>query len=550
MATDWLNVLLAFIEGFALIISPCILPILPIILSGSLAGRKTRPIGIIVGFVLVFSIVLLFSRALIQFLHIDPDTLRTTAFILLILLGVMMMSSYLTEKFNLLTQRLTRVGGNVKAANNPESGFWGGFLFGGLVGIIWTPCAGPILAAIIVQVAIQQEGYMSILNVLAFAIGAGLPMLLIAWIGRSMMARFHIFRNHAGLFRKVLGGIIILTALFLMYDSGATSFRSSSPRNDGGAALSLINGVSPYPAPPIDGIEAWINSPPLQLSALKGKVVLIDFWTFSCINCIRTLPYLKDWYAKYHDKGFEIIGIQAPEFEFEKNLDNVKNAVKKFGITYPIALDNQFVTWRNYNNSYWPAHYLINKTGQVVYQSFGEGEYDTTENNIRYLLGITGNVTTIAPTEKYVAAVTPETYLGYSRAANFSNTQVVLQGSVTHYQYPGVLPLNGWALQGDWIVSADKIVAASAGASIKLHFYAGKVFAVMGVATQPVKVKLLLNGELLVENKGEDVLNSEINVAKNQLYSLVQFKQVSEGIVEITAATSGLEMYTFTFGTE
>lgn len=550
MTTDWINVLLAFIEGFALIISPCILPILPIILSGSLAGKKTRPIGIIVGFVLIFSVVLLFSRSLIQFLHIDPDTLRNTAFILLILLGVMMMSSFLTEKFNLLTQRLTRVGSSVKAANNPESGFWGGFLFGGLVGIIWTPCAGPILAAIIVQVAILQEGFMSVVNVIAFAIGAGLPMLLIAWIGRSMMARFHVFRDHAGLFRKVLGAVIIATALFLMYDSGV-SYSYAKSATPSSSSTALINGLSsPYPAPTIDGIEAWINSPPLQLSALKGKVVLIDFWTFSCINCIRTLPYLKDWYAKYHDKGFEIIGIQTPEFEFEKNLNNVKNAVKKFGINYPIALDNQFVTWRNYNNSYWPAHYLINKAGDVVYQSFGEGEYDTTENNIRYLLGINGAVTANTLTEKYVAAVTPETYLGYSRAANFSNTQVVLQGRVTHYQYPEVLPLNGWALQGDWIVSADKIVAAGAGASIKLHFYAGKVFAVMGVATQPVKVKLLLNGELLVENKGEDVLNSEINVAKNQLYSLVQFKQVGEGIVEITATSSGLEMYTFTFGTE
>jgi cytochrome c biogenesis protein CcdA len=547
MHADLINIILAFFEGFALIISPCILPILPIILSGSLSGNKSRPLGIIIGFICTFILFTLFSRVIVGLAHVSPDTIRHVSFVILIFLGIVMMSTYLTDKFNSLTQRLMNVGNSISTVNKPQSGYWGGMVFGGLIGIIWTPCAGPILAAVIVQVIIQKTTLASILTVMSFAIGAGLPMLLIALAGRRMIDKFSFFRERTILFRKLLGLIIVASVIYLIYSPGS-SFSSPSTRTPS-AGTSLINGLEhPYIAPAIAGIDAWINSPPLQLNELKGKVVLIDFWTYSCINCIRTLPYLKDWYATYHDKGFEIIGIHSPEFEFEHNLDNVKQAVAKEGIDYPVALDNKFTTWQHFHNEYWPAHYLINKDGYVVYEHFGEGEYDVTENNIRFLLGLTEQASTLHPEGSYASRQTPETYLGYARAENFSSPDALVKNKSALYSYPKELPEDGWALQGKWIIYADKIVADSPGASIKLHFDAGKMFAVLGTERNSITMKLKLNGKAITDKKGSDVINSQVEVTRDQLYSLIDFKEESEATLELIATMPGLEVYSFTFG--
>jgi cytochrome c biogenesis protein CcdA/thiol-disulfide isomerase/thioredoxin len=551
MQIDLLNIGLAFLEGFALIISPCILPILPIILSGSLTGNKSRPLGIVAGFIIMFTVVTLFSRALIQLTHVSEDTIRNVSFGILLLLGITMLSTYLTEKFNLFTQRLTRIGSSLQAANNPQSGFWGGLIFGGLVGVIWTPCAGPILAAVIVQVIIQHTNYNSILVVVAFAIGAGTPMFLIAMIGRGIINKFAFIRDRTVLFRQLLGLIIIITVLYLMFAPGAgVSLTQSTPQTQiQSKPAMLVNGIEhPYPAPAIAGIDAWINSSPLTWNDLRGKVVLVDFWTYSCINCIRTLPYLKSWYAKYHDMGFEIIGMHSPEFQFEHDLNNVKNAVKQDGITYPVALDNQFVTWQNFRNEYWPAHYLINRNGDVVYVHFGEGEYDVTENNIRYLLGVSGQVASNRPEEAYMAIQTPETYLGYHRAERFSSPETVSKDVSTAYSYPDKLGSSQWALNGKWMIAAEKITSAAPGAAIKLNFTAGKVYMVMGAPAHAVTVKVFLNGVPITTDSGSDVANGQIEVSQQRLYSVVNLKKGDEGILEVKASGPGLEVYTFTFG--
>lgn len=565
-----INIGLAFFEGFALIVSPCILPIIPIILSGSLTGSKSRPIGIIIGFILTFSIVMLFSRVLIQYADINPEILRNVSFALLLLLGIMMMSTYLTDKFTMATQRLSSVGS--QNAQFSRNDFLGGVFFGGLVGIIWTPCAGPILAAVVVQVIIQTTTLTSILTVVAFAIGAGLPMLLIALFGRGIINSVGFLREHTALIRKILGVVIIASVIYFIYTGGVvnestttgapfsspslspipspTSSISASPATKLSSSSShLIDGLGkPFPAPAISGIDAWINSPPLTLNELKGKVVLIDFWTYSCINCIRTLPYLKEWYAKYHQQGFQIIGVHSPEFQFEHNLENVKHAVKKFGILYPVALDNQFVTWRNFYNSYWPAHYLINKEGQVVYIHFGEGKYDVTENNIRFLLGLNKMSARPKKAERDFTQQTPETYLGYARADYYEGNEKQVKDGVGNYTYPQQLSRNAWALKGKWIIYPDKIVSASAGASIKLHFYAAKVYAVMGTGKTPAEVKVLLDGNVLTKEQGRDVKNGLISVSQIQLYSVVDFSQNTEGTLELIVDRSGMEFYTFTFG--
>lgn len=534
-----INILLAFLEGFALIISPCILPVLPIVLSGSLTGSKSRPLGIVCGFIFTFTVFTLFSRTIIQYTHINQDLLRNISFGILFLLGIIMMSETLTSKFNLALQKMVSTGESLSTANDAQSGFFGGFLFGALAGIIWTPCAGPILAAVIVQVVIQKTTLHSLFVVMAFAIGAGLPMLFIALLGRGIMKKFDFFRDKTKGLRRLLGLILILTVFYLMFFSGMSTI--TYPKTERKfTSNTLINGLpEPYKAPEIEGIDAWINSPPLTLAELKNKVVLIDFWTYSCINCLRTLPYLKDWYAKYHDKGLEIIGVHSPEFQFEHALANVQAAVASNNIHYPVALDNQFTTWQNFQNRYWPAHYLIDKTGNVVYDHFGEGEYETTENNIRFLLGL-GKMKP-AKTEKEVfIQQTPETYLGYERAQRLMSPEVVVNNQTVVYSYPSRLGINEWALKGKWVISAEKIVSADTNAAIKIHFSAGKVYAVMGTSLFPVNVAVFLN----------DKLKNKIRVDQNKLYTLIDLQKNSEGILEMLVEGKGLEVYTFTFGNE
>jgi cytochrome c biogenesis protein CcdA/thiol-disulfide isomerase/thioredoxin len=561
MQSDLVNIGLGFLEGFALIISPCILPILPIILAGSFTGSKKRPLGVITGFVIFFAIFTFFSRKLVIYSGIDLNIIRHIAYVFLLLLGVIMMSSYLTDKFGELTRKLANTGSSLKAANNTEGGFGSGVLFGGLIAIIWTPCAGPILAAIIVQTVIQQTNLASFLTVLAFGIGAAVPMLFIALFGRNIMAKLGFFKTHTGTFRKLLGAIIIASVGYMFfYLDGGFSGANASPAPLSNTAVESTNTTAtttlqkglekPYPAPAIDGIVAWINSPPLTLSELKGKVVLIDFWTYSCINCIRTLPYINDWYQKYHDKGLVIIGVHSPEFDFEKSLTNVKNAVAKDQIAYPVALDSQFVTWRNYQNSYWPAHYLIDKDGNVVYTHFGEGDYDVTENNIRYLLGLKETSTTeAAPKATYNKPETHETYFGYNRATNYAGKEPVTKDKTAEYSYPTDLAPDQWALQGPWTVMPDHIVAAGNNAALKFNFRAGKVFIVMGNATTtPINVKLVLNGNGVNTEKGKDVVDSSINVNGHALYEAIVLNEPASGILELIPSEPGLEIYTFTFG--
>lgn len=550
MQAELINIGLGFIEGFALIISPCILPILPIILSGSLAGSKKRPIGIIIGFVIMFAIFTLFSRKLTQYSEIDSNLIRHISYGILLLLGVIMLSSYLTEKFSLFTQRLTATGSDNSVINNPEGGLLSGIWFGTLVAIIWTPCAGPILAAVIVQIVIQKTNLMSFLVLIAFGLGAILPMLAIAIAGRSIMAKFNFFKKHAIFFRKILGAIIILSVAYLIFSEEGIGITHAEeiaiPANK-----SLQNGISnPYPMPAIEGIDGWINTPPLNVNTLKGKVVLIDFWTYSCINCIRTLPYLRDWYNKYHNKGLVIIGVHSPEFDFEKNFNNVKNAVIKDEIEYPVALDSHFVTWQNFNNQYWPAHYLIDKNGMVVYTHFGEGDYDITENNIRYLLGINNPTSAETPKQEQEFNQTPETYLGYARSENFSSIESITKDKEASYSLPAQLAMDHWALKGNWSIMSDRIISGQKNDAIEIQFHAQKVFMVMGnKMDKPIHVKLLLNGKSLNAQMGKDVLKGTITVDKHSIYEVISLQAPSNATLLAIAMEPGLEIYTFTFGT-
>jgi cytochrome c biogenesis protein CcdA/thiol-disulfide isomerase/thioredoxin len=544
---------LAFAEGFALIASPCILPILPIFLSSSLESSKKRPLGIICGFVLTFAVFTLITRKLVQILGIDSSVIRNISFVILILLGLIMISDYLGDKFSMLTRRLSNVGASSKAINNSEGGFGSGLLFGVLIGIIWAPCGGPILSAVILQTVLQKTTFNSFLILLFFGLGAGIPMLLIAIFGRLLMARIGFIKQRTELIRKILGFIIIAGVGLMIYQDHYTIPTFSAPQKNADTfQMNLINPLAkPYPARPITGITNWLNSDPLTLSALKGKVVLIDFWTYSCINCVRTLPTIESWYDKYHDKGLVIIGVHTPEFDFEKNLMNVQQAVAKYGIKYPVALDSNYGTWQSFGNQYWPAQYLIDKEGNVVYEHFGEGEDDVTENNIRFLLGL-NKITNESANSDNPADIyknqTPETYLGYDRADHYHSPERVSEDTAIDYTFPQLLPNNGWALEGKWIITSSDATAVSNPASVKIKFHAKKVYVVLGnSANKTLKVNVLLNGEQVIDEKGADVHDSALAVLNHGLYEVVNQKQSQTGVLELTTE-QGLEVYTFTFG--
>lgn len=556
-----INYVLAFIEGFALIVSPCILPILPILLAGGVAGGRRRPWGIIVGFVLIFALFTFFSRALVQHLGINLDLVREVSFVLIAFFGVILISDFLSTKFEMLTQRVGNVGANL-SGNNPQGGFLSGLILGALVSLIWVPCGGPILAAAIVQTAIQKTTLQSFLTFFFFALGSVVPMIIIALVGRKIIDRFDFLKTKAHMLRKVFGIIIIVAAIFAAFSNPVAAFTpmpqapnvvvpAATINND---ANQLINGLSrPYPAPSITNNGAWINSQPLTMADLKGKVVLVDFWTYSCINCVRTLPYLKSWYAQYAKDGLVIIGVHAPEFEFEKNLNNVKAAVAKNGILYPVVQDNDYVIWSNYNNQYWPADYLIDKNGNVVYQHFGEGGYDEAEHNIQVLLGLKNmpaNTMMVVSPVNEAFNQTPETYLGYARAENFASNEDMTQDKNANYTFPQSLNEDDWALQGMWNIGMQHITAMSANAAIEINFNASKVYVVAGSATgKPIKVKVTLNGQpIAVEDAGADLMNAVLTLRGETLYQVVNLDAPTTGILVLTATTPGAQFYTFTFG--
>ena len=553
---NFIDMGLAFLEGLALIVSPCILPVLPLVLAASVEGGRRRPYGIIIGFVLAFSLFALVSRQIVVALGIDLDIIKNASLVLLALFGLVLLSSKLSEKFSSLTQGAANFGNQL--ASRGGEGLLSGVLIGALIGLVWTPCAGPILAAVLVQVIRQETDFAGNLIILSFAVGAGVPMFIIAMTGRKVMKKLGFLTRHAEAVRRGFGVLILLSVAYIA--SGvdapsllATGTKTKQPASELApqASLRLQEGLSkPYAAPEFAGIEAWINSNPLTMQSLKGKVVLIDFWTYSCINCVRTLPYITDWDSKYRDQGLVIVGVHAPEFEFEKKLDNVKAAIAQHGIRYPVAQDNKLSTWVNFNNRYWPAHYLIDRDGRVVYTHFGEGKYAVTENNIRYLLGLkTGGETVKAEAPPKDPEQTPEIYLGHARAENFAGKTPVVRNAERTYRFPNSLSGDEWALSGKWKVESEKIVAGEKGAALRLDFKARKVFLVLGTSTgKPARVTIRLNGEAVGSHAGKDAPGGMVTIERNTLYELIDQKTPKNSQLEIQSDSPGLEAYAFTFG--
>lgn len=550
------SVALAFVEGLGLIASPCILPILPIILATGIEGTRKKAFGIVAGFIIFFTLVTLFSRKLIALTGMDPELLPQVAAILLVILGVILISDKLSEWFNQSTQTLASFAdATLNTYEKKGTGFLNGLAIGLLIALIWTPCAGPILSAAIVQIAIQKTTYETFWVLLSFGLGVAIPLSLLILLGRKILDSFSILKAQSVLIRKLVGILIIIGALASAWDSFFSDFsffsKTHASTSNGDETPMIINALAtPYDAPDFVDISNWINASPLKMSELKGKVILVDFWTYSCINCVRTLPHITQWHEKYKNKGLVIVGVHSPEFPFEAKLNNVKAAVAKHNILYPVALDNKLATWQNFNNRYWPAHYLINKEGKVVYTHFGEGAYDVTEKNIQALLGSDASELSVKIEEAggFSGHQTPETYLGFERTERFSSSPTLTEIQTT-YELPPKLDQDHWGISGLWQSQKDATVNKEAHTVLRLNFEAKTVFLVLSNrSNHPIRAKISLNGKELGSYAGKDVHDGYIVISQDTLYELVRQDKPAPGLLEITFEEPGVGIHAFTFG--
>ena len=427
-----LLMLFALVAGAGTAITPCILPVLPALLSASATGGRRRPLGIVLGLAATFTIAIVALAQLVKGVGLASSAARDLAIAALLVFGIAMLFPALGARIQAPLSRLARFGPRTRG-----TGFWSGLAVGGALGFVCAPCAGPILAAVTAVSASSGPSARIVAVAISYAVGLSAVMLLYALGGRVVVGRIRGFARGL-LVERGLGVVLIATAVLMaanldvrfeealardaslpaflvdptraLENSSAVQNRLASLRPASRFAVRQqeaanvpmptaagvsIPGVSTPAlpdlgaAPEFTDTQRWFNTPggrPLTLAGLRGHVVLVDFWTYTCINCIDTLPYVKGWNQKYKDQGLAVIGVHTPEYAFERDTDNVRTAIKRFGISYPVAQDNRYATWRAYNNQYWPAVYLINRQGQVVYSHFGEGDYAETEAKIQSLL--------------------------------------------------------------------------------------------------------------------------------------------------------------------
>jgi len=554
----------AFLGGVITGISPCIVPVLPVVVAGGAVGEsRARPWLIIAGLVLSFSLAELVGSALLSALGLPQDLLYRLGIVMLLILAAGLMvpaiGVWLERPFSRLgTSRWAQSGG--------------GFVLGLSLGLVYIPCAGPVLAAISVAAANHRVSPSLLLVTLCYAAGAAVPLLVLALVAQRAATRWGALRRHIPATRRIAGAVLALTTLgiaFGLFDGlqrsvpgytstlenhieGTSSITAKLQGLDGEhpnsfakkQAAAAKTAAASLPdlgaAPPFTGIAAWLNTPgnaPLTLAQLKGKVVLVDFWTYSCINCQRSLPHVEAWYRAYRDDGFVVVGVHTPEFAFEHVVANVRSAASSLGVAYPIAVDNNYATWDAYNNQYWPAEYLIDPHGQVRAYDFGEGDYSGMETAIRDLLTANGaaqlpartDVPNLTPTQ----TLSPESYLGYQEIAYDVGTHVV-DDRPADYHAPLVMPADTFAFNGVWTDHVQE-ATAGAGAQIFLNFTANDVYLVMGG-----------QGTVNVALGGRHLTTVHVHGIP-RLYKLLVGTPLQTG--QLTLAFSpGVQAYDFTFG--
>jgi cytochrome c biogenesis protein CcdA/thiol-disulfide isomerase/thioredoxin len=588
----------AFIAGAGTALSPCVLPVLPALLSAGGVGGARRPLGIVLGLSITFTVTIVGVAKVVDGVGLGSDPLRDVAIVVLIAFGLALLMPSLAARLEAPLSRLSRFGPRTRG-----TGFASGLLVGGALGFVYTPCASPILAAVI---SVGAASGKTVAIALAYALGSAIVLLALTLGGRRVFDRVRKAGRGPAL-QRALGVIMLLTAIAIITNldvnfdqliaedipnvNVAAALECSStvtgrlheitghgskftPANGADACGGSASKLHPAAAnasqsslladakslsvlgaaPEFTETQQWFNTPgeqPLSLSGLRGKVVLVDFWTYTCINCIRTLPYLKAWDAAYRKDGLVIVGVETPEFAFEKDAGNVRNAIDQFGLRYPVVQDNNMGTWNAYANEYWPADYLIDSQGNVRYAAVGEGDYAKTETAIRALLaeagaqvGGHGHPTgVVVPTE----AATPETYLGTRRAEGWVNKPVA---GVHEYGSPhqGELELNKFAFSGTWTIGEQPALAGP-NAGIEVAFLAKHVYLVLSSpGERPLPVRVYLDGHpISAAEEGSDVHDGVVTVRGQRLYTLVSLPRDEQHRLSLRFAP-GVTGYAFTFG--
>jgi len=580
-----LLVLFALLAGAGTALSPCVLPILPVVLSAGVTGGRRRPLGIVTGLTISFTFAAVALVYLIDALGLPDDIQRIIAIVVLFGFGIALMVPPIGDR---IEGWISRVVGAPRMRSG--EGFGSGLLLGGALGLAYFPCAGPILAGVITVSAAQDFTVGRLLVAFAYAIGSAAVLYAILVFGRRFTDRL---KGHQRQIQMATGGVMVAAALLMTFnldvrfqntiaadlpdflvnpteqiegsDAVAARLASLNAAGPGGAAREgggeeAVAG-SKLPdlgrAPDIQEPGEFFNTDgkPVSVSDLtaEGKTVLVDFWTYTCINCIRTLPEVESWYQRYEADGLVVIGVHTPEFPFERDAGNVADAVERDGLTYPVVQDNDYGTWNAFNNQYWPAKYLIDSSGNVRYVHFGEGDYDQTEDAIRSLLAEDGPVGSRAgPVEAERADPklrTPETYLGAARAQGWTNAPGgALRAGSKDYGDPGKAPPpNGFTYSGNWDVS-DESATALDGARIDTTFTARRVYLVLGSEDQDRNVQVLLDGKPISDaDAGADVENGAVTVGAQRLYDLVDLPKAGTHTLTLEF-DPGIEGYAFTFG--
>ena len=563
---------LAYLGGVLTIFSPCVLPILPFIFARSDQSFRRSSLPILLGMAATFTLLASFAAVGGAWLIALNRYGRYAAMLLLLLMGLALIFPALSER---LMRPFVAFGGRLQQRADQQASLKGSLLLGVAVGFLWAPCAGPILGLVLAGAALNGANLYSALLLLVFAAGAATSLAVALLAGErvfSLMKRGLGAEEwlRRGLGVAVLGGVVVIA---LGWDTRFLSqFTFLSTANTEQQLISQLakppgtsSSADSRMAPPLTGATQWLNSPPLTDEMLRGKVVLVDFWTYSCINCLRTLPYLKAWNEKYRDQGLVIIGVHAPEFAFEKDPRNVEQAIRDLGITYPVAMDNQYAIWNAYKNEYWPAHYLIDANGKIRHQHFGEGAYQETEQMIQALLKeahqgrlvIGDALVQVAGSGATAAAAaddarrSPETYLGYARLQNLASPEAIKKDAPAHYSAPRALKLNQWALSGKWRVSAEAAAVQASGGAISYRFQGRDLHLVLGSRNgKPVRFKVTLDSAAPGADHGADI-DAQGNgvIRKQRLYQLIrQSGKIAVHTFRIEFLDTDAEAFAFTFG--
>ena len=561
---------LAYIGGVLTIFSPCVLPVLPFIFARSDQSFRRSGLPILVGMAVTFAVLASFAAVGGAWLIEVNQYGRYAAMALLLLMGLALIFPALSER---MMRPFVAFGGRLQQRADRQASIKGSLLLGVAVGFLWAPCAGPILGLLLAGAALNGANLYSAMLLLAFAAGAATSLAVALLAGGRV---FSLMKRGLGAeewLRRGLGVAVLagVVAIALGWDTRfLANFSFLSTANTEQRLIAQLaakpdaeSSANSRMAPPLSGATLWLNSAPLADEMLRGKVVLVDFWTYSCINCLRTLPYLKAWDEKYRSQGLVIIGVHAPEFAFEKDQHNVEQAIRDLGINYPVAMDNQYAIWNAYKNEYWPAHYLIDAQGRIRDQHFGEGKYQETEQMIRSLLKeahqgvlamgdelaqVAGSGATAAASDTQRS---PETYLGYARQQNLASPEAIRKDVAAQYSAPRALEVNQWALSGKWLMSAESSALQATGGAISYRFRGRDLHLVLGSrSSKPVRFRVTLDGAAPGADHGVDIDAQGYGLIREQrLYQLVRQQGITgEHTFRIEFPDAGAEAFAFTFG--